>query len=206
MTVNEEQIFQLTNSCWICNNLFDAGDEKVRDHCHITGKFRGAAHFSCNANFKLSKEVPVIFHNRRGYDSHLIITEISNFDVKVNAIPNELEKYMAFTINRNLVFIHSMQFINSSLDSLVKNLIGEDFKYLSEEFSGVIATRSHRRRGKFLELVKEKVVYPYEYMDSFKKFSENKLPERCKFFSSLKDECIGEKDYEKLKISGIHLK
>ena len=63
MTVNEEQIFQLTNSCWICNNLFDAGDEKVRDHCHITGKFRGAAHFSCNANFKLSKEVPVIFHN-----------------------------------------------------------------------------------------------------------------------------------------------
>ena len=106
---------------------------------------------------------------------------------------------MAFTINRNLVFIDSMQFMNSSLDSLVKNLIREDFKYLSEKFSGVIATRSHRRRGKFLELVKEKGVYPYEYMDSFKKFSENKLPERCKFFSSLKDECIGEKDYEKTK-------
>ena len=63
MTVNEEEIFQLTNSCWICNKLFDAGDEKVRDHCQITEKFRGAAHFSCNANFKLSKKVPVIFHN-----------------------------------------------------------------------------------------------------------------------------------------------
>ena len=185
MTVNEEEIFQLTNSCWICNELFDAGDEHVRDHCHITGKFRGPAHFSCNANFKLSKKVPVIFHNLRGYDSHLIIKEISNFDVKVNVIPNGLEKYMAFTINRNLVFIDSMQFMNSSLDSLVKNLIDEDFKHLSKEFS-----------GEFLKLVKGKRVYPYEYMNSFKTFSEDKLPERCVFFSSLKDECINEKDYE----------
>ena len=89
---------------------------------------------------------------------------------------------MAFTINRNLVFIDSMQFMNSSLDSLVKNLSDNDFKYLSEEFS-----------GQLLKLVKQKGVYPYEYMDSFKKFSENKLPDRCKFFSSLKDKCIGER-------------
>ena len=72
MAVNEEEMFQLTNSCWIRYKLFDAGDEKVR-YCHITGKFRGAAHFSCNANFKLSKKVPAIFHNLRGYGSHLII-------------------------------------------------------------------------------------------------------------------------------------
>ena len=161
-------MFQLTNSCWIYKKLFDAGDEKVRDHCHITGKFRGAAHFSCNTHFKLSKKAPVIFHNLRGYDSHLIIKEINNFDVKVNVIPNGLEKYMAFTRNRNLVFINSMQFMTYSLDSLVKNLIDEDFKYLSEKFI-----------GEFLKLVKEKGVYPYEYMDTFKKFSEDKLPERC---------------------------
>ena len=73
---------------------------------------------------------------------------------------------MAFTI-RNLVFIDSMQFMNSSFDSLVKNLSDNDFKYLSEEFN-----------GEFLRLVKQKEVYPYEYMDSFKKFSENKLPDR----------------------------
>ena len=72
MSVNEEEIFQLSNKCWICDKLFDDGDEKIRDHCHITGKFRVAAHFSCNANFKLSRKVPVIFHNLRGYDSHLI--------------------------------------------------------------------------------------------------------------------------------------
>ena len=77
-----------------------------------------------------------------------------------------------------------MQFMNFSLDVLVKNLSNNDFKYLSQEFS-----------SNLLELVKQKGVYPYEYMDSFKKFSEDKLPDRCEFFSSLKDECISEKDY-----------
>ena len=67
----------------------------------------------------------------------------------------------------------------SSLDALVKNLLEMDFKYLSQEFS-----------GKQLKSVKQKGVYPYEYVDSFKRFSEDKLPARCKFYSSLKDECI----------------
>ena len=133
MSAVEEETFQLSNSCWICDKLFDAGEEKVRDHCHVTGKYRNADHFGCNTNFKLSKKIPVLLHNLRGYDSHLIIKEISKFDVKVSVIPNGLEKYMAFTINKNLVFIGSMQFINSSLDSLAKNLSDNDFKYLSED-------------------------------------------------------------------------
>ena len=186
MSAEEKEKFQLSNSCWICNKLFDVGDKKVRDHCHITGKYRGAAHFSCNTNLKLSKKVPVIFYNLRSYDSHLITKEIGKFDVKVSVIPNGLEKYMAFTINKNLAFIDSIQFMNSSLDSLVRNLSDNDFKYLSEEFSGGL-----------LELVKEKGAYPYEYMDSFKKFSEDKLLNKSKVFSSLKDECISEKDYQR---------
>ena len=76
--------------------------------------------------------------------------------------------------------------MNSSLDSLVTNLPDKDFKYLSEEFS-----------GECLKLVKQKGVNLYEYMDSFRKSSQDKLPERCKFFSSLKDVCIGEKDFLK---------
>ena len=84
----------------------------------------------------MTKNVPVIFHNLKGYDSHLIMQKIGKFDVNISVIPNGLEKYMAFTINRNLVFIDSMQFINSSLDALVKNLSDNDFKYLSQEFSG----------------------------------------------------------------------
>ena len=185
-SAEEEERLQLSNNCWICDKLFDVGDEKVRDHCRITGKYRDTAHWSRNVNLKLSKNIPVIFHNLRGYDSHLIIKEISKSDVKASVIPNGLETYMAFTINRNLVFIDSMQFMNSSLDSLVKNLSGNYFKYLSAEFS-----------GEFLKLVKQKVVYQYECMDSFKKFSEGKLPDRSKFFSSLKDVCISEKDYFK---------
>ena len=84
----------------------------------------------------MTKKIPVIFHNLRGYDSHLIIKEIGEFGVKVSVIPNGLEKYMAFTVNKNLVFVGSMQFMNSSLDVLVKNLSDNDFKHLSQEFSG----------------------------------------------------------------------
>ena len=94
--------------------------------------------------------------------------------------------YMAFTINRYLVFIDTMQSMNSSLDSLVKNLSNNDYKYLSEQF-----------HDEFLKLVKQKGVHPYEYMNSFQKFFEDKLPDRSKFFSSLKDACISEKDYLK---------
>ena len=186
MSAKEEEKFQLSNSCWICDKLFDVGDDEIRDHCHLKGKYRGAAHWSCNINLKLTKKIPVIFHNLRSSDSHLIINEISRFDVKVSVIPNGLQKYMTFTINTNLVFIDSMQFMNSSLDSLVKNLSDNDFRYLFDEFN-----------GELLRLVKEKGVYPYEYMDSFKQFSENKLPDRCMFFSSLKDECMSGKDYFK---------
>ena len=136
MFAEGEKRIQSSNICWICDKLFDVGDKKVRGHCHITEKYRGSAHWSCNINLKLTKKVPVIFHNLRGYDRHLIIKEIGKCNVKVSAIPNALEKYMAFTINSNLVYIESMQFMNSSLDSLVKNLSDDDFKHLSEELSG----------------------------------------------------------------------
>ena len=92
MSEKDEQIFQLSNKCWICDKLFDVGDNKVRDRCHITGKYRGSDHWSCNSKLWLTKKVPVIFHNLRGYDSHLIIKEISKFDVGVSVIPNGLEK------------------------------------------------------------------------------------------------------------------
>ena len=123
-------------------------DKKVRDHDHITGNYRGAVHSDCNVNLKLFKTFSAIFHNLRVYDSHLIMQETDKFDVKVNAIPNGLEKYMAFTINKNLVIIDSMQFMNSSLDALVKNLTDKDFKHLSEEFN-----------GEQLNLVKQKGLY-----------------------------------------------
>ena len=148
---------------------------KVRDHCHVTGKCRGAAHWSCNIDFQLTKKISVIFHNLKGYDSHLIFSELNKFDAKISVIPNGLEKYMAFFLGRNLVFIDSMQFMNSSLDKLVKNLLDEDFKYLVEEFG-----------SEHLEILKQKCAYPYEYMSSSERFNEEKLAARKYFFNSIK--------------------
>ena len=164
MIEKEEYLFQQSNNCWICKKLIDNEDEKVRDHCHITGKFRGSAHWDCDISCQLTKKIPVIFHNLKGYDSHLIFSELHKFNLKDDVIPNGLERYMAFFLGRDLVFINSMQFMNSSLDKLVKNLSDEHFKCLVEEFF-----------SKNLKILKQKGAYPYEYMNSFKRFNEDKL-------------------------------
>ena len=104
MTEEEEQ-FQSGNTCWIYKQLVEKDDEKRREHCHITEKYRGAAHWSCNINLQLTKNVSVLFHNLRSYDSHLIFYELKKFDVKTDVIPNRLQKYMTFTLNKNLFFI-----------------------------------------------------------------------------------------------------
>ena len=117
----------------------------------------------------------MIFHDLKGYDSHLIFCVLHKFNLKINVTPNGLEKYMAFFLNKNLVFIDSMQFMNSSLDKLVKNLVDKDFKYLAEECG-----------AENLKLLKQKGAYPYEYMNSSERFNEEKLPARKYFFSSTK--------------------
>ena len=84
MTVEEIEKFKRSNTCWISAKLIDF-DNKVRDHCPITRKYRGVA------QLKISKNVPVIFHNLKGYDSHLIFKELSKYNCKVIVIPNGLE-------------------------------------------------------------------------------------------------------------------
>ena len=78
----------------------------------LVENIEGAAHSDCNINLRITKKVLVIFHNLKEYDSHLIFKELSKFNRKISVIPNGLEKYMAFTINKNLVLIDSMQFMN----------------------------------------------------------------------------------------------
>ena len=117
----------------------------------------------------------------RGYDTHLVFCELNKFDVKIDVIPNRLEKSMGFFLNKILVSINSMRFMNSSLDKLVKNLSDDDFKYLAEEFG-----------SKILELLKQKGTYPYEYMDSSKRNSEEKLPDKECFYRSTKNGRAGD--------------
>ena len=88
---------------------------------------------TCNAHLNLTKKLFIIFHNIQGYESHLITNEIGKFNVKVDVLPNGLEQYMAFTINKDLVFIDSKQFMNSSWEKLVENSVDNDFKHLTQE-------------------------------------------------------------------------
>ena len=88
--------------------------------------------------------------------------ELGKFNLKINVIPNGLEKYMSSSIHNELSFIDSFQFLSSSLDSLVKNLNKDDFKYLSEEFDN----------NNVLDLVKQKRYYPYENISNSEKFKE----------------------------------
>ena len=136
-------------------------------------KYRSSAHRDCNINVKLNHKIPLVFHNLKNYDSHFTIQELGKFNLKINVIPNRLEKYMSFKIDNKLRFIDSFQFISSSWNCFVKNLGKNDFKYLSQEPDNNI-----------LDLAKQKVFYPYEYMSNFEKLKEQ-LPNKEQFHSSL---------------------
>ena len=201
MTDNDELSFKLEPKCHICEESYKDKDIRVRDHCHITGKYRGSAHQDCNLKLRLNPEeikIPVIFHNLRGYDSHFIMQQIGEITKKhtyknykgeekqmnINAIPNNMEKYMAFMLGNHLTFIDSFQFMSSSLDKLVSNLPRESLKYTSKEF-----------QDKKLELMSQKGVYPYDYVDSFEKFNESQLPIKKDFYSILNNQHITDEDY-----------
>ena len=183
LTSMEEEEFAAATECHICQKYFTEDDVRVRDHCHITGIYRGAAHNKCNRSIRLTDKIPVIFHNLKGYDLHLIMQEIGKFKINISIIPKNLEKYMAFFLGNNLKFIDSLQFMNNSLEKLAKNITISDMKYTSQEFQDV-------------ELMTRKGVYPYDYMNSFDKFNDKNLPSKEKFFCILSDEHITDEDYK----------
>ena len=92
MTKKDNKDFKNSTKCWIWDNYYVDTDVKVRDHCHITGKYRGSAHRDCNINLKLNHKAPVAFLNLNNYDFHLIMQELGKFNLKIRAIPNGLEK------------------------------------------------------------------------------------------------------------------
>ena len=201
MVKDDEEEFQKAEECHICNKKYSEKDIRVRDHCHITGKYRGSAHQDCNLKLQIKPEeikIPVIFQNLRGYDSHFIMQEIGEIvkkhtytnkkgekcQMNINAIPNNMEKYMAFMLGNHLTFIDSFQFMSSSLEKLVSNLPKEALKYTSKTF-----------KGEKLDLMSQKGVYPYDFMDSFDKFNE-KLPPKEEFYSRLNDEHLSDEDYK----------
>ena len=205
MTEDDERHFRTMDGCHICGEKYADEDVRVRDHCHITGKFRGSAHQECNLKLRIKPEdikIPVIFHNLRGYDSHFIMQQIGEIakkhaytnkkgekqDLNINAIPNNMEKYMAFMLGNHLTFIDSFQFMSSSLDKLISNPPKAALKYTSEEFTGMK-----------LSLMSKKGVYPYDFMDSFEKFDQTELLTKDQFYSILNDQDITNDEYNHAK-------
>ena len=121
MTKEDNESFKNSTKSWIFDNGYVDNDVKLRDHFQITGKYRVSAHRDCSFNLRLNYKIPVVFHNLKNYDSHLIMQEPGKLNLKISVIPNGLEKYMSFTINNKLIFVDCFQVLNSSLDSLVKN-------------------------------------------------------------------------------------
>ena len=178
LTKQDKIDYENAKVCYVCKHIFTKQNRKVRDHCHVLGNYRGAACNTCNLGMKLPNTIPVVFHNFRGYDSHLLMQELGKFNKSINIIPNNMEKYMSFSVGNtttyydwrkdedvaqeffNLKFIDSYQFMPSSLAQLVidlrkssKDKLADKFKYSSEEF------------GKRTQLMAKKGIYPYSYMD-----------------------------------------
>ena len=201
-TKEDEKQFNMASDCWICGE--ELGNDRVRDHCHYTGCYRGAAHNSCNLKYRKPESVLVFFHNLTGYDSHLFIKKLGSSNKKetIECIPNNEEKYITFTktiitgqyTNKkgesknktfNIVFKDSLKFMSSSLGALVNNLPKNGFKNISKYYT-----------PEEVELIKQKGFYPYEFMDTEEKFNDTKLPPREVFYSKLSGKGISEKDYK----------
>ena len=199
VTRDEQKSFEEATICHICSKQLK--DDKVRDHCHFTGKYRGAAHNQCNLGSRKPRLLPVIFHNLQGYDAHLFIKQLAKLEGKLDCIPSTEEKYISFSkhikvgefkdvggnvfpVTFEIRFLDSFKFLQTSLANLVSNLQPSDFHNTKYAF------RSNT------SLLTRKGVYPYDYVSSLDKLSETQLPPKEEFYSRLNDEDISDDDYQ----------
>ena len=205
LTSAEQKLFKEAITCHICECEFKTPQDhdKVRDHCHFTGKYRGAAHNKCNLLCRKPRILPVIFHNLQGYDGHLFIKQLAKIEGDLSCIPSTEEKYISFSksikvgeyysnkfrkmfpINFEIRFLDSFKFLQTSLANLVSNLTQEDFHNTNHVF-----------RNKNVDLLTRKGVYPYDYVSSLDKLSETSLPPKEAFYSQLYDKDISDEDYQ----------
>ena len=199
ITEEEEEQFYQASNCWICGELLI--DDRVMDHCHYTGRYRGPAHKQCNFKYRKPNNISVFFHNFTGYDSHLFIKKLGNTEGNINCIPNNKEKYISFsktiitgeyenkkgeTVKNffRIDFKDSMKFLNSSVEALVNNLPKDCFNNLEKYFS-----------PEQVELLKQKGFFPYDYMDDIEKLKDKKPPPQKAFYSKLKGNGLSKDNY-----------
>ncbi|KAJ8983456.1 hypothetical protein NQ317_013331 [Molorchus minor] len=206
LTLDETKNYNETNICYICKKPFKDLKQKVKDHCHITGNFRGAAHSICNLNYKLPSFIPIVLHNLKNYDCHLFIKTMCKQNESIDVIAINKEKYISFSKNLlvdtytncngnvkskilKLRFIDSFQFLSSSLDSLAQSLEDKQCCEIYKNFPDNVKFKYIRQKG----------VFPYSYIDNVSKLDEPHLPSKDKFYNDLNDEDISEQEYQHAK-------
>ncbi|XP_072743627.1 uncharacterized protein [Anoplolepis gracilipes] len=199
LTRKEEEEFRNATQCHICEKPFVKDDFRVRNYCHLTGRYRGPAHLNCNLNYKELFWIPIVFHNLSGYGLHFIIKEIATaFEGEIDLLPITKEKYISFTKNVKITkdeagnyiklrFIDSYQFFTTSLNKLISLLSKDKFKILQSEFKN-LSTED-------FNLLTKKGIFPYEYIDCVDKLQDVCLPSRESFYSSLTGNTVSECDY-----------
>ncbi|KAB0790324.1 hypothetical protein PPYR_15335, partial [Photinus pyralis] len=185
------QDFENATQCHICEHPFLENEIRCRDHCHFTSKYRGPSHQKCNVNYQDTRVIPVVFHNLSGYDAHFLIGELATcIPGPIKLLPLNKEKYISFTkyvegTHVNFRFIDSFRFMSSSIDKL-SSYLGNDRKTI---------TRSQSRNETEFNLLTRKGVFPYEYIDSWKKLDETQMPPQHRFFSLLTNNGVSDEDY-----------
>ena len=200
ITKEEEEQFKQASDCWICKKKLNLED-RVRDHCHYTGRYRGAAHNICNLKYSKPNNISVFFHNLTGYDSHLFIKKLGITTGAIDCIPNNEENYISFSktiitgeyTNKNgetrnkyfkIVFKDSLKFMASSLEALVNNLPEGALKNLNKYFT-----------TEQVKLLKQKGFFPYDYMDNIEKLKDPTPPPQKAFYSKLTGKGINNYNY-----------
>ena len=179
--------------CHICKK-FLSFEDRVADHCHLTGEYRGPAHNKCNLEYQIANFIPIFFHNLSAYDSHLFVRELSSVKGDINIIPLNKELYVSISkkilINDNdtieLRFLDSFRFMPSSLEKLAG--------YLSD--SDLITVKSIYQNDNEFNLMKRKGIFPYDYLDSENRLNETQLPPQSLFFNKLTNESCSVDDYK----------
>ncbi|EFA09106.1 hypothetical protein TcasGA2_TC015228 [Tribolium castaneum] len=210
MTPLDELVFQISTHCHLCKEPFktDYGSlncDRVRNHCHLTGEFLGPAHSICNLNYKIPKYIPVFCHNLTNYDSHLFIKALATEKTIINCIAQTKEKYITFSkkilvdkvmntttntvdnIFITLRFVDSFRFLSFSLDKLSQTLTSNE----------CLTIRKHFPDDNQFNLIRQKGVFPYSYLDCFNKLDDTSLPLIQQFYDNLNKTDISEHDYER---------
>ena len=192
----------LHGDCHICEQPIYSGhhvpyiEQRVLDHDHFVkeegndfGKFRGPAHRHCNLQYRIKPEhykVPVMFHNLRGYDSHILMKAIQKKHGSCSVVPNNMEKFMSVSVGQ-VRFIDSMQFMTSSLESLAANLSPEEMHHTHSQFPDEDHFKEANKKG----------VYPYDYFKTIDRFSETKIPDQKEFTNKLTGKVLSDEDFKR---------